>query len=71
MKQKNLDISIPEEERLIDTWIKSERNRKILRRKLIDGITFERLAEEMEMSVRGVQYVVEQGLEELKVHQNR
>ena len=46
---------------LIDEWIigaNAERNRKILRRRLFDGITFERLAEEFDMSVRQIKDIV-------------
>ena len=42
----------------IDQQVHSERDRRILKRKLIDGITFEALAEEEQMSTRGVQYIV-------------
>ena len=45
-------------EHTIDEWIKSERDRQIMKRKLIDGITFEQLAEEFDMSVRGINYKV-------------
>ena len=38
--------------------IHSERDRRILERRLIDGITFERLAEEMEMSPRQIRSIV-------------
>ena len=37
---------------LIDEWIKSERDRGIMKRRLIDGITIERLAEEYDLSVK-------------------
>jgi len=43
---------------LIGEHIHSERDRFILRRRLIDGITFERLAEEAEMSIRQVKNIV-------------
>ena len=36
---------------IIDDWIKNERDRQIMKRRLIDGITIERLAEEFELSV--------------------
>ena len=39
-------------------FIHSERDRKILHRRLIDGITFEKLAEEQEMSVRQIKNIV-------------
>lgn len=38
--------------------IHSKRDRQIMARKLIDGITYEALAEEVGMSPRGVKYVV-------------
>ena len=43
---------------LIDEHIHSERNRKILKRRLIDGIYFESLAEEFGLSVRQVKNIV-------------
>jgi DNA-directed RNA polymerase specialized sigma subunit len=62
------NYSYSEWEHIIDEHIFNERNRKILKRKLLDDVTFERIAEEMEMSVRGVQYVVKDGLNELIRH---
>jgi DNA-binding CsgD family transcriptional regulator len=44
--------------RIIEDFIHSERDRKILIRRLIDGITFEKLAEEQEMSVRQIKNIV-------------
>ena len=38
--------------------IHSERDRKILERRLIDGVVFEKLAEEMEMSPRQIRSIV-------------
>lgn len=49
----NTDISA-----LIDLWIHKERDRAILKRRLIDGITYERIAEEFDLSVRGVKYII-------------
>lgn len=43
---------------LIAEYIHSERDRKILERRLIDGITFERLAEEFDMSPRQMKNIV-------------
>ena len=42
----------------IAEYIHSERDRAILERRLIDGITYERLAEEFEMSVRQIKNIV-------------
>lgn len=43
--------------------IHNERDRRILERRLIDGITFERLAEENELSVSQVKRIVWKGSE--------
>ena len=52
------DLSRSQLEHLIDEWILSERDRKILKRRLLDGICFEPLAEEFDMSVRHIKRVV-------------
>ena len=43
---------------LIREHIHSERDRKILFRRLVDGVTFERLAEEFQMSTRQIKTIV-------------
>lgn len=43
---------------LIDEHIHSERDRAILKRRLIDGICYEPLAEEFELSVRQTKDIV-------------
>lgn len=43
---------------LIDEHINSERDRSILHRRFIDGITFEALAEEFDLSVSQVKRIV-------------
>lgn len=52
------EISRSEIEYLIEEWCLNERNRSILKRKLIDGITFEKLAEEFDMSVGQIKSIV-------------
>lgn len=44
--------------RAIDEWIHNDRNRKILKRRYIDGVTYEKIAEEFELSVRQVKNIV-------------
>ena len=51
--------------RLIDDLIHSERDRAILKRRLIDGICFEPLAEEFDLSVVQVRRIVYKGQEKL------
>ena len=53
---------------LIAEYILNERKRKILERRLIDGIIFEQLAEEFDMSVRRIKTIVYQCQEELFRH---
>lgn len=50
---------------LIDEYIHSERDRKILKRRLIDGVFFEPLAEEFNLSVRRVKDIVYKGQEKI------
>ena len=53
---------------VIAEWIHDERNRKILERRLIDGLTFERLAEEFDMSDRQMRRIVLKLQEQLFKH---
>ena len=59
-------------EHAIDEWIilrrHSERNRQILKRYMLDGICFEPLAEEFDMSVRQIQNIVYKTQETLFKH---
>ena len=52
------NISNSEIAHLVDEWIHSERDRKILKRRLIDGICYEPLADEFDMSVRQMKDIV-------------
>lgn len=54
--------------RLIDDYIHSERDRRILKRRLIDGICYEPLAEEFDMSVRQMKSIVYKAQERLFKH---
>lgn len=47
--------------RLIDEYIHSERDRAILKRRLIDGITYESLAEEFDLSVTQIKRIIYKG----------
>lgn len=52
------DLSRSEIEELIDEWVFKKRNREILKRRLLDGITYERIAEEFGMSTRQIKNIV-------------
>lgn len=59
----NYDIDLPRSviEHLIDEWIigkNSERDRAILKRRLLDGVCYEPLAEEFDLSVRQIKNIV-------------
>lgn len=72
MKKSLDEYSRPELEQLIDHWVicrkHSERNRAILKRSLLDGICFEPLAEEFDLSVRQVKNIVYAAQEQLFRH---
>jgi hypothetical protein len=53
-----MDLSRSEIEHLINEWIFSERDRAILKRRLLDGICYEPLAEEFGLSVRQTKTIV-------------
>jgi hypothetical protein len=53
---------------LIEQWIRAERDRAILKDRLINGMTFERIAERHEMSVRQTKTIVYRAMERLISH---
>ena len=53
---------------IIGEYIHSERDRAILSRRLIDGITFERLAEEFDLSPRQTRESVRKGETQIFKH---
>lgn len=55
-------------EKLIDEWILNERDRKILKRRLLDGICYEPLAEEFNISVQSVKRIVYKSQDKLFKH---
>lgn len=58
------EISNPEIEHAIDMWIHSERDRIILKKRLIDGYTFQKISDylydeyNIELSVRSVSRII-------------
>ena len=55
-------------EHLIDRWIFNERDRAILKRRLLDGVCFEPLAEEFGLSVQQVKNIVYKAMDRLERH---
>ena len=62
------DYSRTELNEAIDEWILNEKHRAILKRRLIDGICFEPLAEEFDMSPRQIKTIVYKCQEKLFRH---
>ena len=67
MKQE-FNLSRSELNHLIEEWIFSERDRNILKRRLLDGITYERIAEEFDMSVRQIKNIIPKNIQILFKH---
>jgi hypothetical protein len=58
---QHMNISRSEISYIIDEWIFSERDRNLLKRRLLDGILYEDLADEFSLSVRQVKNIVYKG----------
>ena len=54
--------------RLIDEYIHSERDRALLKRRLVDGLCYDVLAEEFDLSVRHTKNIVYKAQEKLFKH---
>lgn len=53
---------------LINQWIFNKRDREILVDRLLDGLTFERLAEKHNLSVQQVKTIVYKSMNKLEKH---
>ena len=62
-----IDLPNSEIEHRISERIHSERNRRIMRMRLVDGLTYERIAEAMEMSPRYLRALVKKHLKTLNI----
>lgn len=63
-----MELSATQRAMLIDEWIFNERDRKILKRRLLDGIKYEPLAEEFGLSVRQTKTIVYKGVQKISKH---
>lgn len=68
VKSYNNDISNSELASLIDEWVRGERNREMLKDRLINGMLYEPLAEKYNLSVRYTQQVIYKASEQLFKH---
>ena len=67
----NKELSSEELNRAIASWINgrnAQRDRVIMQLRLIDGLTFEQIAEKVDMSTRGVVKIVYKWLDVLSRH---
>lgn len=68
MKAEDFDLSRTQWENIIDEWIFNEEDRKMLKRRLLDGVTMERLAEEFNYSTQYTYKRVERASRKLFSH---
>lgn len=66
--KRTIDLSRSQIEHLIDEWVLSERDRLMLKRRLLDGICFEPLAEEFNLSVRQTKSIIYKSMDKLYRH---
>lgn len=66
----NVDIPRSEWEKLIDEWIFNEQHRQMLKFNLLDGWTYEHIAEEFEMSSRQIARIIPRLQNQLFKHIN-
>ena len=57
-------------EDLVDRWVFNEQHRQMLKRNLLDGWTYERIAEEFEMSSRQIARIIPKLQNQLFKHIN-
>lgn len=65
---EDFGISRSQASHLIDEWIFNERDRRILKRRLLDGVKYEDLAAEFDMSVRQIKNIVRKS--EIKLYKH-
>ena len=58
MKYTMPELSRSQYEEVISEWILSERDRQMMRRRFLDGIAFDQLAEEFNLSVQQTKRIV-------------
>lgn len=63
MDNELFNKSRSEWERLIDEWIFNLRDREILKSRLLDGVTLEKLAEKFDMSVSQIKRIINKGVD--------
>lgn len=67
-KMESYNLSRSEWENLIDEWIFNERDRAMLKRRLLDGVCYEPLAEEFDLSIQQTKTIIYKATEKLIKH---
>lgn len=62
------DLSRSEIEHLIDEWIFNQRDRAILKRRILDSITFDQLSEEFFLSPQRIKAIVYKAEDKIYKH---
>lgn len=62
------ELSNSEIEYLVDEWVHSQRDRQIVKSRLLDGLTFEKLSEVYSLSVTQTKTIVRKAQERLLSH---
>ena len=62
------DLSCSQIEYLVDEWVRNQRDRAILKSRLLDGLTFERLSEKYDLSVTQTKTIVRKATDTLSKH---
>lgn len=65
------DLSRTEIAFLIDEYVFSARDREMLKARLLDGITYEKLAERFDLSVRQTKNIIRKAREQVFRHTDR
>lgn len=63
-----MDYSNHRVENAIDEWIHNALHRDMLKSRLLDGLTYERLAEEYDLSVSQVRRILKKGIDQIIKH---
>jgi DNA-directed RNA polymerase specialized sigma subunit len=71
MKLKDMDLSRSELEYLIEEYVLSSRDRRIMKSRVIDGMTYEDIAEMYDMSVTQICTIVKTCKERMFKHLQR
>lgn len=68
MRAEDTGKPLSEISAIIDEWIFSDRDRSILKARLLDGLTYDALADRYDMSVRQIKRIVYKGEERVFIH---